>query len=97
MTKRQTAGTAPRTVNLDLIALRNVLMRAIDEGLLKSLPMENLRPLKVDRRKQKLMTQQEMENIFAAAASLPISGEQLADVLKLMAACGSRTSFGSKK
>jgi hypothetical protein len=37
--QRQGAGVSGRTVNLEIIALRNVLKRAIDDGYLKSLPM----------------------------------------------------------
>jgi len=43
--KRQASGISGRTVNLDVIALRNVLKKAIDDGWLKTLPTENLRPL----------------------------------------------------
>jgi len=50
ISKRQMAGMSLRTVNLDVIGLRNVLKRAVDDGLLKTLPMENFRPLKVDQK-----------------------------------------------
>ena len=88
--KRQMASRAPRTVNLDIIALRNVLKRGIDDGWIKSLPTENLRPLKVDQRKRQLVTLAELERLLAAARVLPLSGELLADVLRLMMTCGSR-------
>ena len=90
--KRQAAGTKPRSVNRDMIALRNVLKRALDDGLLKSLPMENLHPLKTDQTKRALMTPEELERLLAAAHTLPISGQQLADVLRLMACCGARVA-----
>jgi integrase len=90
MVKRQAEGKKPRTVNLDVIALRNVLKRAIDDGLLKSLPMENLRPLEVDQRKRPLVTTEQFEKLFSAAASLQHSGQLLADVLRFMSASGSR-------
>ena len=90
LAKRQADGIKPRTVNLDMIALRNVLKRAIDDGLLKSLPMENLRPLKVDQCKRELLTAAQLEKIYDAAATLPMSGQMLADVLQLMSACGAR-------
>lgn len=63
LAKRQAAGTSPRTVNRDMIALRNVLNRAVDDGLLKTLPMENLRPLKVDQVKRPLITAEQLEKI----------------------------------
>jgi integrase len=90
MVKRQAEGKKPRTVNLDMIALRNVLKRAIDDGLLKSLPMENLRPLKVDQRKRPLVTAEQFEKLYSAAATLQHSGQLLADVLRFMSASGSR-------
>lgn len=88
--KRQAAGRSPRTVNLYVIALRNVLKRAIDDGWIKRLPTENLRPLKVDQRKRQLVTLDELKKLLAAARSLPLSGELLADVLCLMMTCGAR-------
>jgi len=88
--KRQIASKAPRTVNLDIIAIRNVLKRAIDDGWIKSLPTENLRPLKVDQRKRQLVKLAELENLLASARLLPVSGELLADVLRFMMTCGSR-------
>ena len=90
MAKRQSEGKKPRTVNLDMIALRNVLKRAIDDGLLKSLPMLNLRPLKVDQVKRSLVTVEQLEKLYITAAALPMSGQMLADVLRLMTASGSR-------
>lgn len=88
--KRQISNTKPGTVNRDMIALRNVLKRAVDDGLLKSLPMENLHPLKVDQRKRRLYSSAENKKLLAAAAALPKSGQLLADVLRLMLSCGSR-------
>lgn len=79
-----------RTVNLDIIALRNVLKRAIDDGWIKTQPTENLRPLKVDQRKRGLVMKSELETLLTAARALPLSGELLIDVLRLMMTCGSR-------
>lgn len=88
--KRQVAKIAPRTVNLYVIALRNVLKRAVDDGFLKSLPMENLHPLKVDQRKRPLVALKELERLFTAAQGLPKNGQLLADVLRFMSASGAR-------
>ena len=89
---RQEDGLAPRSVNLYMIALRNVLKRAKDDGWIKTLPTDNLRPLKVNQRKRRLYTPAEMEALYTAAAALPRSGELLADILRLMSTCGSRIS-----
>jgi integrase len=89
--RRQAEGNAPRTVNLYMIALRNVLKRAIDDGYIKALPMENLRPLKVDHRKRALVPSERMEKLFAAAKTLH-NGEMLSDLLRLMSTCGARVA-----
>ncbi|MBE7157596.1 MAG: hypothetical protein INR62_04030 [Rhodospirillales bacterium] len=38
--KRLAAGKEPRTVNLDLIMLRNVPKRVLDAGYIRKLPTE---------------------------------------------------------
>ena len=45
--KRLAEGCAPRTVNLDVIVLNNLLNHAIDEKHIRELPTSNMRPLKV--------------------------------------------------
>jgi hypothetical protein len=52
---------------LDVIALRNVFRKAIDEGWLKTLPTENLRPLKWTPKKRTLFSSPEIEAICSAA------------------------------
>ena len=89
---RQEKGLAARSVNLYVIALRNVLKRAKEEKLIKVLPTENLRPLKVNQRKRRLYIPEEMEKLYTAATALPRSGQMLADILRLMTTCGSRIS-----
>ena len=44
---RLEAGATPRTANLDVIVLRNVLKQAQEEGLIRRLPMVGLKPRKV--------------------------------------------------
>ena len=44
--KRADAGISARTCNLDAIALRTCLKRAVEEDLIRDLPMHGLRPLK---------------------------------------------------
>ena len=48
LAKRQLANIGARTLNREMIALRNTLKRAQEDSYLKTLPMENLRPLKTD-------------------------------------------------
>ncbi len=90
--KRQGAGKHARTVNLGVTMLRNVLKRAIADGYLRRLPMENLRPLKVATRKRRLYTLEEIEKVCAAGMEASKNGLQLVDYLRVMAFSGARMS-----
>lgn len=87
---RQAAGISGRTVNLDVIALRNVLKMAVDDGWLKFLPTENMRPLKWVAKKRGLVTGAEIQTLCEAAKANSKNGQQLADYLWLMACTGAR-------
>ena len=88
--KRQSAGVSGRTVNLDVIALRNVLRHAIDDGWITRLPTENLRPLKWTAPKRDLVTDADITAFCTAALTATKNGQQLADYVKLMAYSGAR-------
>jgi integrase len=88
--KRQADGISGRTVNLDVIALRNVLNMAIDNGWLKVLPTENLRPLKWTARTRGLVTEAQINALCKAGMKVSKNGKQFTDYIKLMAYCGSR-------
>lgn len=88
--KRQAAGVSGRTVNLEVVVFRNVLKRAIDDGLLKSLPTENLRPLKWTPKKRELLPSAAIEQLCKAALTESKNGQEFADYIRLMAYCGSR-------
>jgi integrase len=79
-----------RTINLAIVVLRNVLNKAIDEGWLKVLPTENLRPLKWTPRKRELFSTDQIETICAAALEVSKNGQEFSDYVRLMAYCGSR-------
>ena len=65
--QRREAGISGRTVNLDVIALRNVLKEAIQDKHLKDLPMENLRPLQWTPHKRGLVTAANIAKVCDAA------------------------------
>jgi integrase len=90
--QRQAAGRSGRTVNLEVIAFRNVMKRAIDDGHLKSLPTENLRPLKWTPRKRGLIQMEEIERLCAAAGEGFKNGPEFADYLRFLAFTGARRS-----
>ena len=92
---------SPRTINLDVIALRVVLKRALEDGLIQRLPTEGMRPLKTTSRKRPLFTTEDLEKIGAAAAGkrknkngvvVPVTenAEQFTDYIKFLAYCGAR-------
>ena len=92
---------SPRTINLDVIALRVVLKRALEDGLIQRLPTEGLRPLKTTTRKRPLFTAEDLEKLCAAAmgtrrakngAGVPVTenAKQFTDYIKFLAYCGAR-------
>ncbi|MBI5800262.1 MAG: tyrosine-type recombinase/integrase [Verrucomicrobia bacterium] len=108
ITRRLKAGANPRTVNLAVICLRNVLKRAIDDKWIKTLPTANLKPLKWKAKKRTLFADAQVEEICAAAFRPVFAGgelakpgeigaplknaQQFADFVRLLASCGSRMS-----
>jgi integrase len=99
--KRLEAGVSARTVNLDVIALRNVLKRAIDDEWIQLLPTHGLRPLKCVTKKKSLFTTAELGALCKAAGEkrtnengevVPVTknAAEFVDYLKLMAYSGAR-------
>jgi integrase len=88
--KRQGQGRNARTVNLGVTVLRNVLRRAIDDGWLKRLPTENLRPLKWTPRKRQLFSASQINAVCEAAASASKNGREFAEYIFLLAYSGAR-------
>jgi integrase len=94
--KKHFAPASPRTVALDLIAVRNVLKAAVDAGYLRDLPRfpkiktppPPRRPLLTPEEFQKLLT-----SCFAKKPNgdpLTKNGQQLNDFLRLLAFTGAR-------
>ena len=89
---RQSEGISGRTVNLDVIALNNLFKMAVDDGWLKHLPTENLRPLKWIPKRRRLVSVDEIKKIREAAKTASKNGQQASDYLWLMACAGTRRS-----
>lgn len=87
---RKLGPASERTVNLDLIMLRNVLKMAADEGYLRELPkVKTLKAAPVAKRA--LITPTEFDRLLTCArAACKINGEQLADYLRFLAFSGAR-------
>lgn len=83
-------GVSPRTANLDVIVLRNVLNSALDDGLIVALPTAGIRPMKTVSKKRPMLTPADFDRLLAAARTCGKNGAQLADYLLFLAFSGAR-------
>lgn len=91
MAKRKSDGLAARSVNLERVALRNVLRAAISDGYLSTLP--EIRKLKETKPMHRLLTFDEIERVAdAAVQAAPITGQMVGDFIRVMAFSGGRWS-----
>jgi integrase len=87
---RKLDAVSERTVNIDLMVLRNVLKAAIDDGHLRELPRIKLLD-EPPSPKRPLITPAEFNNLIKAARrACAKNGEQLGDYLQFLAFCGAR-------
>jgi integrase len=88
-------------VNLDVISLRNVLKRAIEENYIQRLPTEGLRPLKTSTQKRSLFTTVDLDALCKFAfemktnkkgedVPLTKNAQEFVDYIRLLAYCGAR-------
>jgi integrase len=102
---RLAAGKSPRTVNLDVTALRNVLNRALDEQRIAHLPMEGMKPLKTNTVKRPFFNAADLAKLCQAAfltkvrrdeagqaVQIPVTknAQEFVDYIRLMAYSGAR-------
>jgi integrase len=91
MEGRKRKGTSGRSINIEVVTLRNVLCHAMAEGLLTSLPIEGVEWLPHTAKKRRLVSGEEIERVCEAAVThAPLSGKMLADFIRLMAYSGGR-------
>jgi integrase len=87
---RKLESVSERTANLDLMALRNVLKAAIDDGYLRDLPRIKMLE-QAPTPKRQLLLPTEFDRLIAAARNkCQKNGEQLADYLRFLAFSGAR-------
>lgn len=87
---RKLEPVSERTANLDLMALRNVLKAAIDDGYLRDLPKIKMLE-QAPTPKRQLLLPAEFDRLIAAARdNCQKNGEQLADYLRFLAFSGAR-------
>jgi integrase len=87
---RLAAGIKPRTANIDVIVLRNVLKEAKEDGLIVHLPTDGMRPRKVKTPFRRLLTPAEFDDLCKAAAECGKNHVQVLDYLRLLAYSGAR-------
>ncbi|MEY2536407.1 MAG: hypothetical protein QOG67_147 [Verrucomicrobiota bacterium] len=87
---RLEAGMKPRTVNIDVIVLRNVLKEAKDDGLVTSLPTEGVRPRKAKTPVRSLLSPAQFQQLCKSTDNCQKNGQQLLDYLRLLAYSGAR-------
>jgi integrase len=85
-------GLSPRSINVDVIALRNVLKKAANDGFLNALPTAGLKPMKVRTVKRPLLTPAQFEKLCTVARACSKNGDELVDYLKFLAFTGARCS-----
>jgi integrase len=91
MATRKRQGMSGRSINLEIVTLRNVLRHAIAEGLLVNLQIEGVQWLHQEAKKRRLVTPDEIERICqAAVAEGPMTGQMLSDFIQMMAYSGGR-------
>ena len=97
ISKRLNSGSSARTVNLDVIMLRNVLNHALDLGLIRVLPTIGIRQLKVSKVERKLLDSDAVERFCKIAcerndqgAAVYKNGAELANFVRLLATSGAR-------
>jgi integrase len=88
--RRQLPPVSERTVNLDIIRLRNVLKSAIDDGYIRELPRIKMLD-EAPPAKRNLVTPAEFDRLIEAARNCcEKNGKQLADYLRFLAFSGAR-------
>ena len=96
--KRLLSGVSARTVNLDLIAIRAVFKKCVEDGIVVKNPMDKLVKLKQgEPRERKFLRPAQLQTLLDEAVATDSSGrpkyrngDLLADFLKLLAYSGAR-------
>jgi integrase len=87
---RLSVGIKPRTVNIDVIVLRNVLNEAKEDGLIVRLPTDEITPRKVKTPVRPLLTPANFTKLCQAAAECGKNNVQVLDYVRLLAYSGAR-------
>jgi integrase len=80
--ERLATGKSPRTANLDVTALRNVLSRALDEQRIAHLPMEGMKPLKTTTVKRPFFNAADLAKLCQAAFLTKVQRDKRGEVVR---------------
>lgn len=83
-------GASPRTVNIDVIVMRQLLKYALDQDRIGSLPTVGLKALKAVSRKRDFVPPADIDRLISCVLSSSKNGRQVADYLLLLRYCGGR-------
>jgi hypothetical protein len=86
MATRKKQGMSGRSVNIEVVTLRNVMRHAMAEGLLTDLQIDGVEWLHHEAKKRRLVSAGEIDRVCQAGIErAPLSGQMLADFIRLMA------------
>jgi len=72
--KRSSDSVGPRTINLEMVILRNVLRRAVDDGLVSGLSIEGMKWLKHQAGRRPLLTHEQIKAVCRACIEVSTPG-----------------------
>ncbi len=81
---------SPRTINLYLGSLRGVFKRALNQGLIRDLPMHGMRDLKVTMRQRELVPLNAFLRVLAAAPAATKNAVEFTDYFRFLLYSGAR-------
>lgn len=84
------AGLSPRTCNLYVGTFRNVLKRAVEEGLIHDLPTHGLRPQKVSQRIREFIPLDHFLKVLGCAEGATKNAVQFVDYYRFLLYTGAR-------
>ncbi len=88
--KLRAQGLMPRSCNLSLTILRNVLRSAKVDGFITAIPTEGLQRFRVEHRPRKLVTPAEVDRLCASAAQATKNAVQFVDYIRFLQFSGCR-------
>ena len=88
--RRKATGVSPRTLNLSLTTLRNVLRSAIDEGWMVESPARRIKWQKVPRKNRQLFTSSQLELLCKSAKEESVNHQLFCDFVRFLCFSGAR-------